>query len=179
MKIEKNIPLLEEILIEWKSKIGNDYEGYKNHVYRMLNYCFYLSEPSKDDRKKLIIAAAFHDLGIWSDNTVDYLPPSVSLAKDYLEQNGLNSWVEEVSLVIDLHHKITQVKNKKHPSIELFRKADLVDFSLGSIRSGVSKSYIQEVKSTFPNAGFHKRLVQLSWQQFKQHPFNPAPMMKW
>lgn len=179
MNIEQNIPLLEEILNQWKDKMGNDYEGYKNHVYRMLHFCFYLHDTTKEERKKLIIAAAFHDLGIWSDNTVDYLPPSIVLAKKYLRENSLAHWEEEIELIIDMHHKFTQYKNDNYPLVEIFRRADLVDFSLGAVRWGVPKTYIQQVKDAFPNAGFHKRLMQLSWRQFKQHPLNPAPMMKW
>ena len=41
--IEQEIPLLEEILGQWKERIGSDYQGYRNHVYRMLHFCFYLS----------------------------------------------------------------------------------------------------------------------------------------
>jgi hypothetical protein len=36
MAIEERISLLEEILGKWKNEIGNDYLGYKNHVYRHL-----------------------------------------------------------------------------------------------------------------------------------------------
>jgi len=180
MRIEKTIPLLDEILNEWQVQIGNDFQGYKNHVIRMLNFCFHLKpEVTEVERKKLIIAAAFHDIGIWSAHTIDYLPPSVLVAKEYLEKNNLSEWVEEISLIIDLHHKFTQVKNERYPLIEIFRRADLVDFSLGTIKWGISTSYIKELKLEIQNAGFHKRLMQLSWQQMKQHPFNPAPMMKW
>jgi len=180
MKIEMDIPLLDEILNEWEEQIGKDFVGYKNHVIRMLNICFYLKPDATDvERKKLTVAAAFHDIGIWSSRTIDYLPPSILVAKAYLEKNDLASWEEEISLIIDLHHKLRQVKNDEYPLIEIFRRADLVDFSLGTIKCDVPKSYIKALKSAIPNAGFHKRLVQLSWQQLKKNPLNPAPMMKW
>jgi len=41
-----------------------------------LHFCFYLGKPTEEEQKKLIIAAAFHDIGIWSAGTVDYLPPT-------------------------------------------------------------------------------------------------------
>lgn len=179
MAIETHIPLLEEILSPWKIKIGNDYDGYKNHVYRMLNFCFYLAKPNEEEKTKLIITAAFHDIGIWSDNTLDYLPPSVTQALVYLNKHELSSWTKEITLIIDMHHKLRPYKNTKLSLVEWFRKADLIDFSLGRVRYGVPKKYIQEVKGVFPNAGFHKRLIQLSWKQLKDKPFNPAPMFKW
>ncbi len=40
MTIETNIPLLESILGARQSMIGSQYQTYKNHVYRVLNFCF-------------------------------------------------------------------------------------------------------------------------------------------
>jgi len=179
VQVEKMIPLLEEILGEWKSVIGEDYQGYKNHVYRMLNFCFYLHNPSEEERKKLVIAAAFHDIGIWSEGTIDYLPPSIEQATLYLERNQLSDWCDEVVAIIDFHHKLRAVNNEHFPLIEVFRRADLADFSLGFIRAGIPSSYVNSVRSEIPNAGFHKCLMRLTWKQLKQNPLNPAPMMKW
>ncbi|MGH7838917.1 MAG: hypothetical protein ACREQC_13990 [Candidatus Binataceae bacterium] len=174
------MPLLESILTLWKEKIGADYLAYKNHVYRMLHFCLYLHEASADERQKLTISAAFHDIGIWSDNTVDYLPPSIAQAKVYLRANGLDPSNREIELVIDMHHKLRRYRDDgTYPLVEIFRRGDLVDFSLGAVTFGIPKTYISEVKAAFPNAGFHRRLLQLSWRQLKRHPLNPAPMMKW
>lgn len=41
--IDEKIPLVEEILKEWEAMIGSDYEGYKNHVYRMAHFCLSLT----------------------------------------------------------------------------------------------------------------------------------------
>ncbi len=179
MKIEKEIPLLESILGQWKGFIGEGFEGYKNHCYRMLNFCFFLHDCSETEKKKLIISASFHDLGLWTENTLDYLPPSVRLADNYLEENKLHEWVEEVGLIIDFHHKITTYKNTRFPLVEVFRRADLADFSLGMIKGDISKEYVKEVKQTFPNAGFHRGLVNAQMKWLSQHPLNPAPIFKW
>jgi len=179
MKIEREIPLLEELLAPWRERIGRDYAGYRNHVYRMLHFCFVLHPPTDEERRKLIIAAAFHDIGIWSDGTVDYLPPSVRVAKDYLSDYGLDAWAGEVGQIVDQHHQLTAYRGAAHPLVEVFRRGDLVDFSLGLVRFGIPGATIAEVKAAFPNAGFHKRLMQLTWQQFRQHPLDPLPMMKW
>ena len=63
--------------------------------------------------------------------------------------------------------------------VEIFRQGDLVDFSLGMVKCGGPNDYVRQMKATFPNAGFHKRLLQLTWAQLKNHPLNPAPMFKW
>jgi hypothetical protein len=179
VNIEKQIPLLEEILTEWQELIGNEYEGYKNHVYRMINFCLTLKECNEEEREKIIIAGAFHDIGIWIENTVDYIPPSVPPAMEYLKRRNLEAWLLEIELMITEHHKITEYKDKTYPLVELFRKGDLVDFSFGLFKFGISKSYIEDVKAKFPNADFHKDLAKRAGRWFVKHPLNPAPMMKW
>ena len=145
----------------------------------MLYYCFYLHKTTEEDRQKLIIAACFHDLGLWSEKTVDYLPPSIVLAKEYLQQNDLEHWSTEIELIIDLHHKVTEYKNQRYPLVEVFRKADLADFSLGLIKAGISIDYITQVKAAFSNAGFHKLLCKEQGKWLLKHPLNPFPIFKW
>ena len=177
--IEERIPLLEEILERWKNELGNDYTGYKNHVYRMIHFCFALHVCTDEERQKIIIAGGFHDLGIWTNSTIDYLSPSIALAKEYLKQNNLEPWIPEIELMIDMHHKLRKYQDDRYPLVEVFRRGDLVDFSLGVVKWGLPKSYIKRVKEQFPNAGFHKRLVQLAGGWFSRHPLSPPPFMKW
>jgi hypothetical protein len=179
MAIEKNIPLLEEILGEWKSEIGSDFQGYKNHVYRMVNFCFAQNDFKPEEREKIVIAGCFHDLGIWSGDTFDYLPPSVLLAKDYLRKNNLERWIAEISLMIEQHHKISACADARNPLVEVFRRGDLVDFSLGLVKCGLPRAVIKTVKKQFPNAGFHKCLARVSGRWIFKHPLNPIPVLKW
>ena len=179
MVIEKPIPLLEEILSSWQAVIGQEYEGYKNHVYRMVHFCWALKPCDETEREKIVIAGAFHDIGIWIENTVDYIPPSIPPAMDYLQLHHQEAWAEEIRLMISEHHKITEFTDAQYPLVELFRKGDLVDFSFGLVNFGLSSQTIDAVKAAFPNADFHLNLAQRAFEWFPQHPFNPAPMMKW
>jgi hypothetical protein len=179
MATEERIPLLEEILGKWKNKLRNDYQGYNNHVYRVIYFCLALHKCNDEEREKIIIAGCFHDLGIWVNGTLDYLPPSIALVKEYLKQNNLERWTSEIELMIDMHHKIRKYQDQRYPLVEVFRRGDLVDFSLGVIKWGLPKTYIKSVKDQFPNAGFHKRLVQLGKGWFARHPLNPLPFIKW
>lgn len=179
MRIEERIPLLEDILAQWEKDIGKDYLAYKNHVYRVVHFAVALQRSCKEDLEKIIIAGAFHDLGIWTHHTVDYLPPSILLAKNYLRKRNLEDWIVEIELMIDMHHKISRYKNNDFPLVEVFRKADLADVSLGLVKWSLSKDYIRKVKETFPNSGFHKRLNQLAVNWVFRHPFNPLPFVKW
>ena len=128
---------------------------------------------------KFIIAGCFHDLGIWANNTVDYLPPSIELAKNYLKDNGQERWSTEIELMINQHHKITRYRDSQYPLVEVFRKADWVDVSMGKRVFGLSRNNVQDVLDKFPNLGFHKKLITLAKAEFIRHPLNPMPMMKW
>ena len=182
--IIEELVLVDQILSDWKSTLGDDFRGYRNHVHRMILCCFALrnlseNKLSNDEKNKIIIAGVFHDIGIWIEDTLDYLPPSILPAHDYLVSQGLESWSTEIELMINEHHKIQEYKNADYPLVELFRKGDLVDFSLGIVKFGLNKHDLKTLKSHFPNAGFHKSLAKRIVKQFLKHPLNPVPMIKW
>lgn len=176
---QPDLRLLDEVLEEWRPVIGIDFQGYRNHVHRMVRFCLLLKACTDEEREKIMIAACFHDIGIWTAQTLDYLDPSVPPALDYLTRRGLEGWSEEISLMITEHHKLRAYDDPRYPLVELFRQADLVDFSLGLFRFGLTRAQIRSMKAEIPNAGFHKTLVRLASRWFIRHPLNPAPMMKW
>lgn len=167
----------EMILSAYQHQIGKDFVGYRNHCYRVLNFYVWLLNKHQQpiDLEQAAIALAFHDIGIWTDKTVDYLPPSEREAQAYCQQNQRTD-AEKIIAMISEHHKVSAYA--KDLQVELFRQADLVDFSLGLIRQGVDKRFITQVKHAFPNAGFHQRLVVLGLQHWWKNPLNPVPMMK-
>src|SRR5712671_5378177 len=65
--------------------------------------------PRRPDQiEKIAVATAFHDLGIWTDGTFDYLGPSVRLARAYLTECGHpEKWVAEVERMILEHHELS------------------------------------------------------------------------
>lgn len=173
-------PLIEELFEPWRNTLGVDFDGYRNHCFRLYNFCFALTGGSDSERElKIAIATAFHDLGIWTDKTFDYIPHSIRLAGEYLVKTGRNDWIDEISTMIAEHHKLTQFKANTSWLVESFRKADLIDLSGGLIRFRLDDEFVREVLEEFPNAGFHKTLVQLSLKRLKTHPFSPLPMVKW
>ncbi len=179
MKIETNLPLIEKVLSTWRERIGLDYEGYKGHVYRVYNFCLSLRECSDEEMHRIAVAACFHDIGLWSDNTLDYIPPSVAQVQKYLSQEALESWTEEVSLMVEMHHKIRPYPDERYPLVEVFRKADLIDVSLGFFKFGLPRHLVNDVRDRIPNAGFHRFLMKAAKQWFFRHPFRPPPFLKW
>ena len=173
------VPLLDELLERYAPALGHDFTAYRNHTYRVMTFCTLLARGGAETtRQKIAIAAAFHDLGIWTDHTFDYVPPSERLAQGYLVQTGHADWVPELGAMIHEHHKITRYRSNPTWLVEAFRQADLVDVSRGMFTFGLPRSFLREVFSVFPNAGFHKRLIQLALRRFLSHPLNPLPMYR-
>jgi hypothetical protein len=176
--IIESSPVLDSILESWRPQLGADFVAYRNHCHRVLNLCVAFCGVSEETVVKVSIAAAFHDLGIWANNTCDYLRPSRLLAREYLARTHRDGWCEEIEAMIEQHHKLG--KFGSHPGwlVEPFRKADWIDVARGRLKFGLPAAFVAEILGQFPNAGFHRRLLALSWQRLKTHPFSPLPMMK-
>jgi hypothetical protein len=169
--------LVEEILDSWRQAIGGDLPGYRGHVYRTLNLCRALAPSVDADR--IAVAAAFHDLGLWPEGTLDYLPASVGRATDWLDRGGRASWSREVALAIDLHHKLTPYRGANAAFVEAFRRADLVDVSRGLYPAGLPREFLRDVFAAFPDAGFRARVVRLVLGWAVTHPLRPLPVLRW
>jgi HD domain-containing protein len=178
-RLVTNLPIVEEVLLDHESELGRDFVGYRNHVYRVLNLCLAIHGDNRVELEKIAVAAVFHDLGIWTNNTFDYIAPSVVVAREYLVARGMANWIPEIEAMVLDHHKVTPSREDPRSLVESFRRADWIDVSLGLRRFGLSRRLIANVCETFPNAGFHRRLVQLTIDRFWRHPFTPLPMVKW
>lgn len=178
MTIEKQLQLVEEILNEYRARIGGDFDAYRNHVYRVINLCFSLGQFSEIEKEKIQIAGCFHDIGIWTVGTLDYLPPSESEASKYLQAQGKDAWNAEITEMIEMHHCIRSCKGSAFPLVDIFRRADIADFSLGMVAMGIPTALIAQAKAAFPNAGFHKQLLLLGTKWLFRHPLNPLPMFR-
>ena len=64
----------------------------------------------------------FHDLGIWTAHTMDYLGPSIQLALDHITQNHLDISPQQTKSFIGDHHKFSQTPD---PLAEKLRKAEV------------------------------------------------------
>jgi hypothetical protein len=176
--ITTQFPLVEEVLGMYADVIGADLVGYRNHVYRGLNYYRQLAGVDEVPRP-VLIASAFHDIGIWTDRTFDYLAPSVRQAQRFLETRGFENLGPEVRALIEHHHKLRPYTQGFADNVEPYRRADLVDVTLGCVRFGLARSYVRSVKARLPDAGFHRRLAALTLQQTLRTPWRPLPMLRW
>jgi len=160
--IKTERPRVEVLFAPYRTIIGSDYDGYRNHVYRTITYAMHFLNNAPQHEQLVETAFVYHDIGLWTDHELAYLEPSEVVA---LEDNKKYSWglyPEALSGAIHWHHKVFPYKGTHQDVIEACRKADWIDATQGWVRKGMSRSAIAQVESTFPNCGFHKALLRLA-----------------
>lgn len=172
------IAALDEVLDAHAAALAADFRAYRNHTYRVANLCAALSPDVPGRMEKIALAAAFHDLGIWTDGTFDYLAPSVRLARAHLARAGRSEWEDEITAMISEHHKLSRARAEPGSLVEPFRRADWIDVTRGLRTFGLPRSLLREVFAAWPDAGFHWRLVRLGLRRLRTHPLSPLPMFR-
>ena len=170
------IPTIDDVLNDHATALRDDFLAYRNHVYRIVNLC--VAFAGRSELEKIAVAAVFHDLGIWTNGTFDYIAPSIALAHDYLVARAREDWTAEIERMIADHHKITPSTADPDSLVEAFRRADWIDVTRGLRGFGIPRPFVARLFATWPDAGFHWRLVTLTLDRFRSHPLTPLPMVK-
>src|SRR5262244_3967880 len=128
-----SLPTVEAVLNDHASELGHDLIAYRNHVYRVVNLGLAIVGDTRVELEKIAVAAVFHDLGIWTNNTFDYIAPSVAIARGHLAARGMADWIPEIEAMIVDHHKVTPSHAlsgfEGQLLVESFRRADWIDVS--------------------------------------------------
>ena len=148
-----SLATVEQVLDDHASQLGHDFIAYRNHVYRVVNLCLAIVGDSRVELEKIAVAAVFHDLGIWTNNTFDYIAPSVTLAREHLAARGMADWIPEIEAMIVDHHKVTPSRANPQSLVESFRRADWIDVSRGLRRFGLPRRFIAAVAATLAERG--------------------------
>lgn len=174
-----HIPLLDALLEPHADALGADAAGYRNHAYRVVNLGWSLGGGDDEALQRLVIAAAFHDLGMWTAHTFDYIAPSRVLARNHLHASGRDAWIDEVDAMIANHHRVRRCSPDGNDAVERFRRADWADVSCGLLQQGLDPALLACVRNTFPSRGFHCGLARRTLRRALTHPFDPLPMLRW
>lgn len=170
---------VEALLAKYRDVIGDDFDGYRNHIYRVLSYTMHFLGGDETWREIIETALVYHDLGLWTDRELAYLEPSIAQSK------GVSS-AENERLIHDIilyHHKITAFKGPNERVVNAVRKADWIDATNGLMGKGMPRTHIRKVKAAIPAAGFYKTLQRLgpeltNWNLFKMFA-KFAKVYKW
>ncbi|MGB0890336.1 MAG: hypothetical protein ACPGWS_08650, partial [Solirubrobacterales bacterium] len=149
------------------------------HVLRQLELCELLGGDRIDADTRLAwrISGAFHDLGIWTAKTWDYLEPSLAIAEQWLTENDRDDLQPVVARMVREHHGMRARGTPTDP-IEIFRRADVIEVWLGIRRYGVSLGDYRALLKQYPERGFHLTLVREFLKNIVKHPLKPLPMFK-
>ena len=161
IQIAATRPRIEEIFAPYRKALGDDYPGYRNHVYRTVTYAMHFIGEDEVAEGAVETAMVYHDIGLWTDRAPAYLEPSEALALADNEKFGWGFDPELLRGIIHWHHKLTAYRGPHERVIEACRKPDWIDATMGTVRKGMSRANIKAVEEAFPNAGFHKALLRL------------------
>ena len=180
MHVQGSHPTIDGLFEGWREGLGRDFTAYGNHVYRVFNVATWLvGDPDVEAVEKLAVAAAFHDISIWLDDTLDYLEPSADRAARHLEATGRSDWADAVAEIIRWHHKVRPWRGPDAELVEAFRRADWIDVSMFTLPTRVPRAELAGLLAAFPRAGFYGRLVVLGVAWTRRHPLRPLPMFRW
>ncbi|MGH3973070.1 MAG: hypothetical protein ACRDS9_07070 [Pseudonocardiaceae bacterium] len=173
-------PLVEEILDSHRDHAAGDERGwasYRGHVYRVLNMARAIVPDSDHRDDKLAIAAAFHDIDVFS--SLNYLGPSIRTMDAWLKHTGRGAWAEELAVIVAKHHHLTPYRGRHAELAEAFRRADLNDLSQGLIRSRIPRQHVRAVRQSIDVGVFFTRTVPRAIvRHLVRHPLDPLPIVR-
>lgn len=176
--IRERHPTIDGVLEAWNERLNGAAGPYTNHVYRVFNLALAFTPRGEEREDMIAVASVFHDLGIWSHGTLDYLRPSARLAAEHLAYDERRSWVRPVQLMITMHHKLLPYRGEAEQLVESFRKADLCDLTNGFFRFGADPDFLSALNARFPDDGFRRNVVKLVLGWAIRHPAHPLPMLR-
>lgn len=151
--------VIETNLNRYKDVIGDDYLGYRNHLYRVLTYSQHFLHGDTTYLSEIAMALVYHDIGLWTDSTLAYLEPSSFRAETEGKEGFSDAQMELIKSLVYWHHKITPFRGAHADIVNAVRKADWIDASMGLITQRMPKSVIQKVSEGIPAAGFYDTLA--------------------
>lgn len=152
---------IERELALVRDRVGADFPGYRNHVYRVLTYAMHFLDGDEQWRATIAFALAHHDVGLWTDQALAYLEPSEAHAERARQARAPELDETLVRDLIHWHHKITPFRGPNAEVVNAVRKADWVDASGGRVSKGLARRQIVTVMTALPPLGFYETLMRL------------------
>ncbi len=153
---------IEARLEPLRDVIGDDFAGYRGHIYRVLTYAMHLLGADHPDAETIETALVYHDVALWTDGQLAYLEPSIERALHDAERAGWSVRPELLRNIIRWHHKVTPFRGPDADVVNAVRRADWIDASRGRLRKGLPGAEIRRVMHGVPPQGFYETLDRLT-----------------
>lgn len=153
--------IIERELAPLREAIGADFDGYRNHVYRVLTYAMHFLGGDQRWRETVAFALAYHDVGLWTDQALAYLESSETQAEQARQARAPHLDGCLVCNLIHWRHKVIAFHGPDAQVVNAVRKADWIDASGGRVTKGLSRRDILTVMTAIPPLGFYETLMRL------------------
>lgn len=142
--------------------LGEDFAATCGHVHRVLTHALhFLGEEAARHRRAVEVAAAFNDIGLWTDDALACPEPSTAVTLREKGERRLGIDPALLAAMIREHHKVAACRGPLAVPVEAFRKADWVDASGGLVRHGLSRAAVKAVSEAIRDQGFPRVLLRL------------------
>jgi hypothetical protein len=162
----------------------DDFQRYRNHCLRVLTFARYLMPSYVYDAYPSVMnivamAVAYHDVGVWTNEDLDYLESSVKQMEFHTRKEGLfeEEHIDIARQIIMEHHKITLYNNETHAKsnavdamVNAVRMVDWADSSMGMIRYDVPAPLLEAAYAKLDAKGYHHMLFNLG-DRLSPHSF--------
>jgi hypothetical protein len=159
---------------------GDDYQSYRNHCLRVLSFAKYflpshVYEVHPNAMNILAMALAYHDVGLWTDQQLNYLEPSFRRMEENVGKDQIFT-LHHISIARDIiryHHKVTNFHSSNkavEAMVNAVRKADWADVTMGILRFGMPTDLLEMAYQKVPSYGFHQMLAGMS-SRLSPHSF--------
>lgn len=168
---------MDACLSKYKQEFGGAYDVYRNHCLRVLSFARYIliTESGFSDAQVqramplMEVALAYHDMGLFTDLTLEYLDPSAARAERDLKDTLSADDLLLVQNIILWHHKVSPWSGadvEGNAIVNAVRKGDWIDattclFGGAFVRKGVSSGNIVAAHTDLPEMGFGKFLMAI------------------
>lgn len=112
IQIKESRPRIDEQLARYRDVIGDDFQGYRNHIFRVVTYAMHFLEQDESAEPTVETAMVYHDIGLWTDQELAYLEPSEKVALADNEKHGWGLDPELLLGIIHWHHKIFRFRGE-------------------------------------------------------------------
>lgn len=161
IKIFTEHEVIDRELEQFKPVLGEDYDGYRGHIYRVFTYTMHYLGGSSPHEEVIATALVYHDIGLWTDNRLEYIDVSIKRAIDNVGERYSEDEKQLIYDIIYWHHKIFgPFKGLNKEVVNAAINADYIDVFGGLMKFGMPRKHIKAVKAAIPNAGFHLTLVK-------------------
>lgn len=167
-KIIINDDLVNDIFNYWKNIIADDFDTYKNHVLRVLNYFSFLNNIEGEFKSKIIIAICHQRIGLFinkNDKSNNGFKDSLNALNRYLKSRKIATYYYQISDIMRKTNNYYHIKKTDPVHVMFLKKAYATDFSLGHFHH-YPRDYIQAVSHNIPYLNFYSFVINSTVSDF-------------